>query len=1557
MKKTFKWIGIILLTPIVLFVVLTLLLYCPPVQNWAVRQVASYASRETGMDIRVGHVRLVFPLDLGIDDIKVIRQNDSLPQVKDTIADITRVTADVQLLPLLSNRVEIDGLDLRHLKVNTSHFIHEARIKGSIGRLHVQAHGIDLGAELVRVDYALLSDAVVDITLSDTVPPDTTPSTNFWKVNIDRLKLDRTRLDLHMPGDTMEVNAYMGKTLALGARLDLHKGSYEVASLDWKDGQLRYDMNYEAHVKGLDFNHLALDSLTLKADSFFYGDSRIDVCVRQCRFKERSGLAVTAFTGPFRMDSVSLSLPALWLQTPETTLKGSFRMALNAFDDTHPGTFTATINRADLGKHDILRFADLPLALRNRWPNRPLSVSGAISGNLRKLDIRRLSVSLPTVLRLRADGFVMNPTDSKRLKAHVALDAKAYNLAIVEPLLDRDLRQTLHIPQNIAFKGTADVAGSTCASTFTATQGGGSLRGTVSLDTDKMRYHARLAAQALPLHHFLPHMGLHALTGTITADGTGTDFLSPRTKLNLKADIARFGYAAYDLSHIKATASVGGGTLHARLVSGNALLKGTVGLDALAKGRRMRGTITADVTETDLQRLGVSNEMTRASGCAYLDWETDFKHYYRAQGMLNDISIADSGSIYRPDDIVMDALTTRDTTHAAIDCGDFHLDMDGQGGYERLMSQCSSFMKELQTQLKDRHIDQERLRGRLPMAHVGLRSGKDNFFVRLLGNYGYQFSSVAMDMTASPATGLNGDIEADSLVLEAIRLDTVRLALRSDETQTTYAAQVRNNKDNPQYTFNALFDGALNETGTHLTTAVYDQNDSLGVRLGLSGSMETDGLRLRLYGDDPILGYKRFHASDTSYVFLGDDRRISANLKLTADDGMGVQVYSDDSNTDALQDLTLSLHRFDIEKILSVLPYTPDIKGVLDGDFHAIQTEKELTVSSSINVAGMSYENCPMGNVGTEFVYTPQGDSLHQVNGFLYHDGDEVATLSGTYRNEGDGYLDATFGLERLPLAMANGFIPDRLFGLKGYAEGSLSVKGSLAKPDVNGEVVLDSGLIFSEPYGVEMRFADDPVAIQGSRLLFENFEMFSHNDSPLDISGSFDFSDPAHMTLNTRMRARNFLLIDSKENQRSETYGKMFVNFFGMMSGPVDALRMRGRLDVLGSTDMTYVLRDSPLTTDNQLDELVTFTNFNDSTPETVERPPLTGLDMALGINIDEGAHVVCALNAEHSNYIDIIGGGELTMEYNATDDLTLRGRYTINSGEMKYALPVIPLKTFTIQDGSYIEFRGNPYNPTLNITATERTKASVSTDGSNGRTVAFDCGVVITKTLEDMGLEFIIDAPEDMTVSGELNTKSKEERGKLAVTMLTTGMYLADGNTSGFSMNSALSSFLQSQINNISGSALRTLDLSFGVDNATNSSGSMQTDYSFKFAKRFWNNRLNIQVGGKVSTGADVSNQNENFFDNVTFEYRLDQNASKYIKLFYNRDSYDWLEGTVGEYGAGFIWKRKLRHFKDLFKLKDDNGLPLPGKARKDTTATPSGGSGKSAADSTARPKTTLQ
>ena len=1061
---------------------------------------------------------------------------------------------------------------------------------------------------------------------------------------------------------------------------------------------------------------------------------------------------------------------------------------------------------------------------------------------------------------------------------------------------------------------------------------------TGGIDLGRMAYDAKIQAKNVQAKHFLPKQDLYAFSGNIKAKGVGTDFLSPSTRLAAKAQVSSVHYGKYKINNVLAIAHVAHGKVHADVDSKNQFLTGLVSLDALTNTKKVQATIKADVRQADLYLLQLVEKPMKAALCGYMDVNTDLKDFYNLQASVGDITLRTADKVYRPVDVLLDVFTRRDTTHAIVDCGDFHLNMDAHGGYKKLLGHIDGLQREIFSQMKNRKIDQIRLRQNFPLGHIYLSSGKNNFISRYIEYCGYQFKTIEMDLSASPVMGLNGSFHVDSMVVQGVQLDTIRALVHTKGDTIRYSERIENNKKNPQYVFRALVDGELQEKGSDIKAKLYDANNKLGLDVGLAALMQDNGIKVSLTDTHPILGYKKFKANADNYLMLSDDQRVSANLLLTASGGMGVRVYSNDENEDALQDITVSLSKFNLDKVLSVIPYMPDISGIMDGDFHVIQTKEEFSVSSNLKIDNLVYEKCPMGDVGSEFVYMPKSNGSHYVDGILTYEGENVATVKGTYQSEGAGYLDATVGLDKIPLHFINGFVPDQLLGLKGYGEGELAVKGALNKPHVEGEVYLESAYLVSEPYGISMRFDADPVRIVDSKLLFENFMMYANNESPLNLQGNLDFSNVDRMMLDLRMRAQNFLLIDAKENLRSEAFGKAYVNFFAMMKGPLTSLQMRGKLDVLGNTDMTYVLRESELSTDSQLDELVKFTDFKSGKEETIVRPAIEGFDMMLSMSIDESAHILCALNEEKTNYIDLMGGGDLQMKYNPVDNIQLTGKYTLNNGAMKYSLPIIPLKTFTIQDGSYLEFTGDPFNPILNITATENMKSTVNEGQGTGRSVDFVCGVKLTQTLSKPGIQFIISAPNDMTMQDELNTMSIEERGKIAVTMLASGMYLSGGNTSDFSMNSALSSFLNSEINNIAGSAMRSLglDLGMSVDNSTNASGALHTDYNFKFAKRFFNNRLSFTIGGKVSSGAEMENagNNDSFFNNVELQYRLNEGASQYIRAFYNNNTYDWLEGLIGEYGVGFMWRRKLQHFKDIFRFKTEKQEELVGKnARQDT------------------------
>ena len=196
MKKAFWWILGILLTPVLLFVVLTLLLYLPPVQNWAVDKVAEVASEKTGMQISVEHVNLSFPLDLSIDHFQVIHGGD-------TIADMDH--------PLLKKKVIINELEITDTKLNTNGFVDAVRVKGNFKRLFLTSKGIDLDQQTVEVNGAMLENARLDVQLRDSVPEDTTTTQNLWIIHADSLTIIQSDLALHLSGDTVNVDAHMGE--------------------------------------------------------------------------------------------------------------------------------------------------------------------------------------------------------------------------------------------------------------------------------------------------------------------------------------------------------------------------------------------------------------------------------------------------------------------------------------------------------------------------------------------------------------------------------------------------------------------------------------------------------------------------------------------------------------------------------------------------------------------------------------------------------------------------------------------------------------------------------------------------------------------------------------------------------------------------------------------------------------------------------------------------------------------------------------------------------------------------------------------------------------------------------------------------------------------------------------------------------------------------------------------------------------------------------------------------------------------------------------------------
>ena len=1475
------------------------LLYVPPVQNLIRREVTAYASKATGMQIQVERIDLRFPLNLLVRGVEVIQQPD-------TLLSLESLNVRVQAWPLLKGKVEVDEVTLSRVAFNSANLIDGMEIKGVLGRFFLQSHGVDLSNETAVINATELSDTHVQMLMNDTTttPKDTTASAPVnWKVDLHQLKLKNVSFSMQLPADSMRMAAHIGEATIDDAQADLKNQFYGLKQFLLSGTSASYDTGAAKPVEGFDASHIAVRDVSIGLDSLLYKGRDMKAVIREFTMNERSGLSVTSLTGrAFSNDSI-ISVPGLKLQTPHSEIDLSAHTYWELVNIPTTGRLSANLN-AYIGKEDVMLFTGgLPDSFKEAYPFRPLVIRAGTDGNLKEMQISRFTADLPGAFSLEGGGILENLADSITRSGTIGLKMKTQNLNFLTGLSGEVPNGTLVIPDSMNLVAQVDIKGPEYKANLHLKEGQGAMNVNAALNTATEVYKADLKIDNLQLHHFLPKDSIYELSLSAAADGRGLDVMSYRSYAKLDLALDRLHYAQYHLSNVHLTGALKGALVTANLTSDNELLKMTTDAEYNLAHSYPDGKVTVDVIRLDLHELGLMPEPMKRPLAFNLSAE---------------------------------ARQNRVFTHFI--SGDMKLNLSARSGVNPLISQSIRFVDVLMKQIDEKELNHAELRKALPTAVLSFSAGKENPLAYFLATKNISYHDASMKFGTASDWGINGKAAVHALKVDTLQLDTVFFTVKQDTTLMKLRAGVINGPKNPQFSFTTTLTGEIRDRDAELLVDYKNGKGETGVLLGVNarplfeGQGKGNGIAFTLIPEKPIVAFQQFHFNENhNWIYLHKNMRVYANVDMWDEEGMGFRVHSMQGDTVSLQNIDVEIRRIRLQEITSVLPYFPEVTGLFSLEAHYIQTEKDLQLSAEASIDELTYERQRIGDIALGATWLPGEQGKQYLNAYLNHDQVEVLVADGKLlpTRTGKDSLEVNTTLEHFPLRVANAFIPDQMVTLSGDMDGNLNITGSTEQPLINGELVLDSVAVFSSQYGARFVFDNRPVQIKNNRLLFDKFAIYTTSKNPFTIDGYVDFRDMSRPMANLNMLAQNYTLLDAKRTRESLVYGKVFADFRATVKGPLDGLNMRGNVSLLGNTDVSYVLTDSPLTVQDRLGSLVTFTSFSDTTTVVRQEVPtvsLGGLDMVMMVHIDPSVRVKVDLDASNDNRIELEGGGDLSMKYTPQGDLTLTGRYTLSGGLMKYALPVIVAKEFAIDNGSYVEWTGNPMDPMLNFKATDRTRASVS-EGENGgsRMVNFDVSVVVKNRLDNLSFAFDVSAPEDATVQNELTAMGAEERGKQALYIMVMKTYLGTGPIGGgggglgkLNMGSALTSVLSSQINSLMGN-LKNASLSVGVEDHDDSeTGSKRTDYSFRYSQRLFNNRFQIVIGGKVSQGENATNDAESFIDNISLEYRLDRTGTRYIRLFYDKNYESVLEGEITETGVGIVLRKKLDKLSELFIFK---------------------------------------
>jgi len=454
--------------------------------------------------------------------------------------------------------------------------------------------------------------------------------------------------------------------------------------------------------------------------------------------------------------------------------------------------------------------------------------------------------------------------------------------------------------------------------------------------------------------------------------------------------------------------------------------------------------------------------------------------------------------------------------------------------------------------------------------------------------------------------------------------------------------------------------------------------------------------------------------------------------------------------------------------------------------------------------------------------------------------------------------LRADVQLDDIPLELINSFVtlPSDI-DITGAIRASATVDGLPYKQDISADVIPLGVRAKYKPYEIAIGLGETPIIMRHNHVDLNGLPIYAADSTYLTLNGGLDLDT---MRLDITLAADSFAPVKLPQGGPIPVYGELATDIRGRVTGALDSIIADVDLTLLPVTDITYPIDEKNL---------------------AQVKPHGT-------------VHVHCPV----SNI----------------DSLSLGGRINVDDGFVRYSPKAYPIMPFHVDSGSHIAFNGPIGQTLLAISASQKVKADVETEGEETRRVDFTTGVRINGELDSIDLKsigFFLEAPDDETITRELATVDEGTREGLAATLLATGMYVGESNVAAQRDGYALSSVINSRINAaLANSKMgKVVDIDFSSGQSEHNTGTTN-DMNISISKSFFKDKLRLTLGTSLTDNPEV-NKTTGMFANFTADYKLTKDGNVLLRLYSQRDYNNVFEGELYKSGlavrATKDWRRK--------------------------------------------------
>ncbi|MCK0179167.1 translocation/assembly module TamB [Flavobacteriaceae bacterium S0862] len=599
------------------------------------------------------------------------------------------------------------------------------------------------------------------------------------------------------------------------------------------------------------------------------------------------------------------------------------------------------------------------------------------------------------------------------------------------------------------------------------------------------------------------------------------------------------------------------------------------------------------------------------------------------------------------------------------------------------------------------------------------------------------------------------------------------------------------------------------------------------------------------------------------------------------------------------------------------------LAGNVNGRLEIKQNQGVYIPESNVAIDNFKVNDFNLGSFNAD-IKGNRSLTNYSVNVSLKEDDTESLAIRGVLDFTGtNSTINLNVAFNEFILNPLNPFGEGVITDIRGEVSGNARVSGLLSRPQITGELNLDSGGLRIPYLNVDYSFGDETkIALREQSFIFNNARLTdSEFFSRATLSGNIDHVNFSNWQLSLDIDSDRLLVLNTSDTEDALYYGRAFVNGDIGIVGPTDQLVINANVSSQDGTVFKIPLNDADSFGESSYIHFITKEEKESQiSEEQALAEVIKGLEMNFVLDITDNAEIEIIMDKSTGSSIKGVGIGTLLTRITTNGIFEMNGDFFITEGTYNYNYQGIIEKEFRVLYGGTLVWEGDPLKAQINIEAVYdkiQANPSVLLENPINTSIPVEVKIHLTEELEQPNIDYDLAFPTvSSTLDSELQYRLNDRDSKelQVISLLLTGGFRSELNFGSQDAFGLVSDRVQSMLNEILSSEDGKLNLGVDFQIGQNTpdfetSSRVGVTLSTKLSD-------NILINGKV--GVPIGGVSETVIaGDFEVEMLINEDRTLSLKFFNRENSIRYFGENIGyTQGIGLSYNVEFDNLKELLQ-----------------------------------------